>query len=125
MLPTLLSLSQVTVYGATTHPQDYFAAIQNVEIVDLPPGKVPVNNKDLRPHPDDVRVVDQELAKNPLAQALVNWAGAEQATARLALKWEGTTQSVRAFTCTPSTSVVNPRSIYFTRQVCTAPKHAK
>ena len=34
----------------------------------------------------------------------------------LALKWEGTTQSVRAFTCTPSTSVVTPRSIYFTRQ---------
>lgn len=75
-----------------------------------------VTNKHLRPHPADVRVVDTVLSANPLAMTLVNWAGTEQATARLALKWEGTTQSVRAFTCTPSTSVVTPRSIYFTRQ---------
>ena len=68
-----------------------------------------VTNKDLRPHPDDVRVVDAVLSKSPLATELINWATAEQPTARLELKWEGTTQSVRAFTCTPSTSVVNPR----------------
>ena len=75
-----------------------------------------VSNAQLRPRRDVVAVVDGVLSRSPLATSLINWANAESSAARLVLKWEGTTRSVRAFTSTPSTSVVQPRSIYFTRQ---------
>ena len=51
--------------------------------------------------------------KNPYVDSLVNWAETGQ-QAYLVLKYEGSSQSVRAFTSVPTTSIVEPRCIYFT-----------
>ena len=53
---------------------------------------------------------------NCLVRQLINWSEASHQTARLVLKWPGTTQAVRAFTVDPSASVKQPRSVFFTRR---------
>ena len=56
------------------------------------------------------------LEESPLARSLINWAEDEAPSAHLVLKWPGScASSVRAFTVTPATSMVTPRSVFFSR----------
>ena len=68
-----------------------------------------------RPTARSIAIVRRVLEDSPLARSLVNWAEAEAPSARLELKWPGSTSSVRSFTINPATSIVGPRTIFFTR----------
>jgi hypothetical protein len=71
-----------------------------------------------RPSSGAIAIVLSCLEQSPLARSLINWGDEEHPTAHLALKWPGTTTSVRAFTVNPATSVIGPRSVFFTRLDC-------
>ena len=68
-----------------------------------------------RPSPHALTVVRRVLEDRPIARSIVNWARVDGPTARLVLKWPGSTASVRAFTVNPSTAIVGPRTVFFTR----------
>jgi len=55
-----------------------------------------------RPTERSIAIVRMVLEDAPLARSLVNWAAAEVPSARLELKWPGSTASVRAFTVDPA-----------------------
>jgi hypothetical protein len=71
-----------------------------------------------RPSSAAIAIVLNCLENSPLARSLINWGDEEHPTAHLALKWPGTTTSVRAFTVNPATSVIGPRAVFFTRLDC-------
>ena len=68
-----------------------------------------------RPTERSISIVRRVLEESPLARSLVNWAEADAPAARLELKWPGSTFSVRSFTVSPSTSIIGPRTVFFTR----------
>ena len=68
-----------------------------------------------RPTERSISIVRRVLEDSPLARSLVNWAEADAPSARLELKWPGSTFSVRSFTVSPSTSIIGPRTVFFTR----------
>ena len=68
-----------------------------------------------RPTARSIAIVRRVLEDSPLARSLVNWSEEEAPSARLELKWQGSTASVRSFTVNPATSIVGPRTIFFTR----------
>ena len=71
----------------------------------------------VRPTDAQVEALDSILrSENCLVRQVVNWAEASQTVARLLVKWEGTTTSVRAFTVSPESDVSEPRKIFFTRR---------
>jgi len=63
-------------------------------------------DKAIRPTTAQVEALDSLLrSENCLVRQLVNWSEASHVTARLMLKWPGTTTSVRAFTVDPAADV--------------------
>lgn len=69
-----------------------------------------------RPSDKAIEIVRSCLQDNPLALSLVNWAEAEQPTARLYLKWPGSTASLRTFAVDPLTNSIGARDVFFTRR---------
>lgn len=69
-----------------------------------------------RPSDAAIAIINEVLNQgNALVRELVNWSEASTTTARLVLKWPGTTTSVRAFTVDPTASIKEPRTVFFTR----------
>lgn len=69
----------------------------------------------IEPSEQVVRRLDSILSENYLVQTLVRWYNEPMPSARLLLRWPGTSPSVSAFSLIPSTSVIEPRSVFFTR----------
>ena len=74
-------------------------------------------NDDVRPSEAAIETIKTVLdSENALVRQLINWSEAMINTARLVLKWPGTTSSVRAFTVDPPASLKCPRTAFFTRR---------
>ena len=71
---------------------------------------------EFQPTEESIRVMHDVLESNPYWSTLRSWADDPTVrTARLVLRWPGTTPGVRAFTYQPNVGTPGPRTIYVTR----------